>query len=74
MRIYDGSPRQDWEEVLRAIGSFADRERLKEILFLELEAGFVLTGLALPGRHQLVGVGAPLGAHLRACSTSRSPS
>jgi len=48
MRIYDGSPRQDWEEVLRAIGAFADRERLKELLFLELEDGFILQGLALP--------------------------
>jgi hypothetical protein len=48
MRIYDGSPRQDWEEVLRAIGAFADRERLKELLFLELEDGFLLQGLSLP--------------------------
>jgi hypothetical protein len=48
MRIYEGSPRQDWEEVLRAIGSFADRERLKELLFLELEDGFVLQGLTVP--------------------------
>ena len=47
MRIYDGSPRQDWEEVLRSIGDFADRERLKELLFLELEGGFLLQGLAL---------------------------
>lgn len=48
MRIYEGSPRQDWEEVLRAVGSLADRDRLKELLFLELDAGFILTGLALP--------------------------
>lgn len=48
MRIYDGSPRQDWEEVLRSIGDFADREQLKEILFLELEGGFLLQGLAMP--------------------------
>ncbi|MDP9468711.1 MAG: hypothetical protein M3P32_08255 [Chloroflexota bacterium] len=48
MRIYEGSPRQDWEEVLRSIGSFADRERLKELLLLELDAGFLLQGLALP--------------------------
>ena len=48
MRIYDGSPRQDWEEVLRAIGAFADRERLKELLFLELEDGFLLQGLGVP--------------------------
>lgn len=48
MRIYEGSPRQDWEEVLRAIGAFADREKLKELLLLELEEGFILQGLALP--------------------------
>lgn len=48
MRIYEGSPRQDWEEVLRSVGAFADAERLKEILFLELDAGFILQGLALP--------------------------
>jgi hypothetical protein len=48
MRIYEGSPRQDWEEVLRAIGAFADREALKELLFLELDEGFLLQGLALP--------------------------
>ena len=48
MRIYDGSPRQDWEEVLRSIGDFVDSEHLKEISFLELEGGFLLQGLALP--------------------------
>jgi hypothetical protein len=48
MRIYEGSPRQNWEEVLRSIGAFADRERLKELLILELEAGFVLQGLSIP--------------------------
>jgi hypothetical protein len=48
MRIYDGTPRQNWEEVLRAIGAFADREQLKELLFLELEDGFLLQGLGVP--------------------------
>lgn len=48
MRIYEGSPRQDWQEVLRAVGAFADRERLKELLFLELEQGFLLQGLTVP--------------------------
>jgi hypothetical protein len=48
MRIYDGTPRQDWEEVLRAIGAFADREKLKELLFLELQEGFILQGLGVP--------------------------
>lgn len=45
MRIYDGSPRQDWEEVLRVIGQFADAEGLKELLFLERDDGFLLQGL-----------------------------
>jgi hypothetical protein len=49
MRIYDGSPRQDWEEVLRSVGAFADAEKLKELLFLELEGGFLLQGLGMPG-------------------------
>ena len=49
MRIYDGSPRQDWEEVLRTIGAFADAERLKDLLLLELEAGFLLQGLGMQG-------------------------
>jgi hypothetical protein len=47
VRIYEGSPRQQWEEVLRSIGAFADREQLKELLLLELEVGFVLQGLGL---------------------------
>lgn len=47
MRIYDGSPRQDWEEVLRSIGAFVDSEHLKEILLLELEGGFLLQGMGL---------------------------
>ncbi len=46
MRIYEGSPRQNWQEVLRTVGAFADGERLKELLFLELDAGFILQGLS----------------------------
>jgi len=45
MRIYEGSPRQDWEEVLRSIGAWADREFLKELLLLELDGGFLVQGL-----------------------------
>jgi hypothetical protein len=48
MRIYEGSPRQGWEEVLRSIGAYADRERIKELLLLELDAGFILQGMAMP--------------------------
>jgi hypothetical protein len=47
MRIYEGSPRQDWEEVLRCIGAFADRAGLRDLLLLELQDGFLLQGLAL---------------------------
>ena len=47
MRIYEGSPRQDWEEVLRSIGGFADSEGLKELLLLELEGGFLVQGLGI---------------------------
>ena len=32
MRIYEGSPRQDYEEVLRSIGAFIDQRGLSEIL------------------------------------------
>jgi hypothetical protein len=45
MRIYEGTPRQDWEEVLRSIGRFADAEGLKDLLLLEREGGFLLQGL-----------------------------
>jgi hypothetical protein len=47
VRIYEGSPRQQWEEVLRSIGAFADREQLKELLLVELEVGFILQGIGL---------------------------
>ena len=49
MRIYEGSPRQDWEEVLRTIGAFADAERVKELLLLEFDGGFLLQGLGVAG-------------------------
>jgi hypothetical protein len=45
VRIYEGTPRQDWEEVLRSIGRFADAEGLKDLLFLERDGGFLLQGL-----------------------------
>ena len=48
MRIYEGSPRQDWEEVLRTIGAYADAEAFRELLLLELDGGFILQALAIP--------------------------
>ncbi len=45
MRIYEGSPRQDYEEVLRSIGSFLDQRGMREILLTEAPDGFIIQGL-----------------------------
>ena len=47
MRIYEGSPRQDFEEVLRSIGAFLDQRGMREILLVETPEGFVVQGLAV---------------------------
>ena len=47
MRIYEGSPRQDFEEVLRSIGAFIDQRGMREILLDEVPDGFVVQGLAV---------------------------
>jgi hypothetical protein len=45
MRIYEGSPRQDFEEVLRSIGAFLDQRGMRDVLLLEAPDGFVVQGL-----------------------------
>jgi len=45
MRIYAGSPRQDYEEVLRSIGAFIDQRGLHEILLAEAPDGFIVQGV-----------------------------
>jgi hypothetical protein len=45
MRIYEGSPRQDFEEVFRSIGAFLDRRGMRDILLLEVPDGYVVQGL-----------------------------
>jgi len=45
MRIYEGSPRQDFEEVFRSIGAFLDRRAMRDILLLEVPDGYVVQGL-----------------------------
>ncbi len=45
MRIYEGSPRQDYEEVLRSIGAFMDQRGLKEVLLAEAPDGFIVQGI-----------------------------
>jgi hypothetical protein len=47
MRIYEGSPRQNFEEVLRSIGAFLDQRGMREILLLETPDGFVVQGLTI---------------------------
>ena len=49
MRIYDGSPRQDFEEVLRSIGAFLDQRGMRDVLLLEAPDGFIVQGLAIEG-------------------------
>lgn len=45
MRIYEGSPRQDYEEVLRSIGAFIDQRGMREILLAEAPDGFIVQGI-----------------------------
>lgn len=49
MRIYEGSPRQDFEEVFRSIGGHLDELGMREILLVETEDAFILQGLVLEG-------------------------
>src|SRR5262245_64739576 len=49
MRIYEGSPRQDFEEVLRSIGAFLDERNMRDILLVEAPDGFIIQGLVLVG-------------------------
>ena len=46
MRIYEGGPRQDYEEALRSIGAFLDQRGMREVLMLETSEGLVVQGLA----------------------------
>ena len=50
MRIYEGAPRQNYEEVLRSIGAIVDQRGMREITLAETDDGFIVQGLAvLPG-------------------------
>ena len=49
MRIYEGSPRQDFEEVFRSIGAFIDNHGMRDILLVEVPDGFVVQGLVTAG-------------------------
>jgi hypothetical protein len=47
MRIYEGSPRQDFEEVLRSVGSYLDDRGMREVLVAETDVGFIIQGLVI---------------------------
>jgi hypothetical protein len=49
MRIYEGSPRQDWEEVLRCVGAYLDDRGMRGIVFLETDKGFIIQGTTVTG-------------------------
>lgn len=49
MRIYEGSARQDFEEVLRSIGAFLDDRNMRDILLVEAPDGFIVQGLVVVG-------------------------
>lgn len=49
MRIYEGSPRQDWEEVLRSVGAYLDDKGMRGVIFLETDTGFIVQGTTVQG-------------------------
>jgi hypothetical protein len=56
VRIYEGRPRQDYEEVFRSLGGFVDQRGMRGVLILEAPDGFVVQGLALvTDEHQVAG-------------------
>src|SRR6188472_2770888 len=56
MRIYEGRPRQDYEEVFRSLGGFIDQRGMRGVHILEAPDGFVVQGLALvTDPHQIQG-------------------
>ena len=55
MRIYEGSARQDFEEVFRSIGAFLDQRGMKDVLLLEAPDGFIVQGLVTFGASPALG-------------------
>jgi hypothetical protein len=45
VRIYEGAPRQDFEEVFRSMGAFLDQRSMQEVLLVEAPDGFIVQGL-----------------------------
>ena len=47
MRIYEGSARQDWEEVLRSVGAYLDERGMRALVFIETDTGFIIQGTSI---------------------------
>ena len=47
MRIYEGAPRQNYEDILRSIGAIVDQRGMSEITLAETDDGFMIQGLAV---------------------------
>ena len=62
MRIYEGSPRQDWEDVLRSVGAYLDDRGMRGMVFVETDTGFIIQGTAIQGSR---GSGESMGQALR---------
>ena len=45
MAIQPAAPQRDYEEALRSLGSLFDEQRLDDILLLERDSGFLMSGL-----------------------------
>ena len=73
MRIYEGSPRQDFEEVFRSIGAFIDQRGMREVLLVEAPDGFLVQGLVIEGAGQWSEALASMSKRRR-LSSSRAPS
>lgn len=62
MRIYEGSPRQDWEEVLRSVGAYLDDRGMRGIILIETDNGFIIQGTMV---HSTAGSGESMGQATR---------
>jgi hypothetical protein len=45
MRIYEGAPRQNFQEVLRSIGAYLDQRGMRDVLLVEAHDGFIVQAL-----------------------------
>jgi hypothetical protein len=66
MRIYEGSPRQDWEEVLRSVGTYLDDRGMRGLVFVETDTGFIIQGTSVTGT---IGSGESMGRAQRETMT-----